>query len=55
MSAMLGSSRREARMLRRLEGDQILLVERQIGTIRFWTARLVERLESLFSPPSVRP
>jgi len=55
MSAMLGSSRRDDRVRLRLEGDEIVLVERPIGTFRFWTARLFARLETLFSPPKLRP
>jgi hypothetical protein len=55
MSAMLGSSRREAQMTFRLEGEEIVLVERQNGALRFWTARIYERLETLFKPPRLRP
>ena len=55
MSAMLGSSRREAHERLRLDGDEIVLVERPIGTFRFWTSRLIARLETLFSPPRLRP
>ena len=55
MSAMLGSSRREAQARLRLEADEIVLVERPIGTFRFWTTRLFARLETLFSPPKLRP
>jgi hypothetical protein len=55
MSAMLGSSRRDTRARFRLEGDELVLVERPIGTFRLWTSRLMTRLETLFSPPKMRP
>jgi hypothetical protein len=54
MSAMLGSSRRDAQAQFRLEGDEIVLMERPIGAFRFWKARLIARLETLFSPPRSR-
>jgi len=52
---MLGSSRRDARVPLRFEGDEIVLVEPPTGTFRCWTARLIARLETLFSPPKLRP
>jgi hypothetical protein len=52
MSAMLGSSRRDARARLRLEGGEIMLVER--GTFRYWMARLLAQLERLFSPSKSR-
>jgi hypothetical protein len=55
MSAMLGSSRRDSRARFRLEGDELVLVERPAGTFRFWTSRVIARLEMLFSPPKSRP
>jgi len=55
MSAMLGSSRRDSRARFRIEGDELVLVERPTGTFRFWTSRLIARLETLFSPPKLRP
>ncbi|MGA9762523.1 MAG: hypothetical protein WBQ14_08880 [Gaiellaceae bacterium] len=55
VSAMLGSSRRDSRARFRLEGDELVLVERPAGTFRFWTSRLIARLETLFSPPKSRP
>lgn len=55
MSAMLGSSRREDQARLRLDGDEIVLVERPVGTLRFWTTRLLARLETFFGPPKLRP
>jgi hypothetical protein len=55
MSAMLGSSRRDARERFRLEGDELVLVERPAGSVRIWASRLVARIEMLFGPPKLRP
>ncbi|HEY5479456.1 MAG TPA: hypothetical protein VIJ84_07580 [Gaiellaceae bacterium] len=55
MSAMLGSSRRDARARFRLEGDELVLVERPAGAFRIWASRLISRFETLFSPPKLRP
>jgi|GEM_PF-1562068 hypothetical protein len=55
MSAMLGSSRRDAQARFRLEGDENVLLERPVGSFRLWTARLIARLETLFSPPKLHP
>jgi hypothetical protein len=55
MSAMLGSSRRDDRARLRLEGGEIMLSERSIGAFRHRMARLLARLETLFSPPKLRP
>jgi hypothetical protein len=55
MSAMLGSSRRAARARFRLEGDELVLVERPVGAFRIWASRLISRFETLFSPPRLRP
>ena len=55
MSAMLGSSRRDARVQLRLDDDEVVIVERSVGTLRFWTSRLIARLESLFGPPRLHP
>jgi len=52
---MLGSSRREDQARFRLDGDEIVLVERPVGTFRFWTTRLLARLETFLSPPKPRP
>jgi hypothetical protein len=52
MSAMLGSSRRDARARLRLESGEIMLVER--GAFRYRVARLLVRLEKRFSPPELR-
>jgi hypothetical protein len=54
MSAMLGSSRREARARLRLEGGEIKLIERPIGAFRHRIARQLARLEKLFKPPKYR-
>jgi len=55
MSAMLGSSRRETRARFGFEADEIVLVERPVGTFRFWTTRLFARLEGFFGPAKLRP
>ena len=55
MSAMLGSSRRNSQPRPRFEGDQIVLVERPTGTFRFWAARLIAWLETVFGPAKLRP
>ena len=51
---MLGSSRREAQARVNVENHEIVLVERPTGTVKFWTARLVARLETLFGPAKLR-
>jgi hypothetical protein len=54
MSAMLGSSRREVQARVNVDSHKIVLVERPAGTVKFWTARLVARLETLFGPAKLR-
>ncbi len=51
---MLGSSRRDSRARLRLEGGEIVLVERPIGAFRYRLVRLLARLGKLFSPPDSR-
>jgi len=50
MSAMLGSPRRTARPRLRLEGGELVLVERR--AFRTWTTRLLVRFETLFASRS---
>jgi len=51
---MLGSSRREAQARVNVENHEIVLVERPTGTVKFWMARLVARLETLFGSAKLR-
>jgi hypothetical protein len=55
MSAMLGSSRRDAQPRLRLEGGEVVLVERPAGLFRSRTARLLAWLETFFNPPRLHP
>jgi hypothetical protein len=54
MSAMLGSSRRDARTPIRVDGDEISLLGRPAGSLMALLGRLLARLGAFFSPPESR-